>query len=282
MAVCDNFVSLPLQQAHLQRLTELYDQRVREIKGADDLEQYCPHLSRQQVEGLVDQSKRASVVFATPAVLIKGATNDLQLRVDDSKKLVLTFIRTMRTRESYKDTPSHQTTFEERSYSREAMQYANTHWGDQLFVDDWNDVQKVRLIDPSSINENGVPTRGGIIWSAINVEWRFLHSRLKETTLENAWGQHMRFMTMNPILGSELFGGRSFNVGDYCSLCSYGFENISSPVDRQAHCIECKLIIRSDLDGANHLTNKLPFCIPLHFSNDELFPNWNLFEEAAK
>lgn len=184
---------------------------------AEDMASVCPHLTKEQA---LAAFRCDSGHVACPPLRIRGGHNVIAF-YKDWKKPTLTHAFSGRTLKSYANGKKHGDIFTPSIYMEEAMLYAEDNWGDELIQDNWVDVIRFHIQDPTNLSKNGSPMTTHTLMVTINRDWNELindHSKPESQLLDDA----IMEMSLDPLIMNELKGGRGGFTQYNCAFCGHG------------------------------------------------------------
>lgn len=132
---------------------------------------------------------------------------------------------TLRTRRSYADRKSHGDVFTKSQYMERAMAFAESDWGNELVIDNWDCVGQFYVQDPTDLvvdaYHRGDPRTKAVLGVAFNRDFNSIindHSKPESELFDDA----VSHMTLDSIEFSELRGGRGGYTEFNCAYCTSG------------------------------------------------------------
>ena len=212
--------------------------------AADDMARFCPHLSKEQA---VEALMAGSGYVACPSLLVRGAFQIVRYygewveaihvsRVNDGEvdasitgtknhPPLLSYAHAGRTPRSYADGRRHGDVFTPYTYMDEAMRFAEENWGDELIYDDWDSTVTFYIQDPTDlINDRyhkDYPRTKAILYVTLNCDLNEINNSVSSPGSE-LFDEAICQMTTDPLIWSELKGGRGGYTRFNCAHCGSG------------------------------------------------------------
>lgn len=216
---------------HLENLTDLFElgPNGQMVSARSHVRKYCPHLTGEQISGLIKEALEHSVYFATPAVYVKGSYHLLCLSATTSelgaqaKRIVrIQYTGVIRMEGAYTIQEDHGDLFFDFRFSKAAIDYSEAHWPSVMVADDWRVYQEVRF-----------SSKATTLYLTTREMVRADSSSPINELLSDTWSRSLARFTLNPVEGAELKGGRSEETIAYCNepgatshKVSFGKENV--------------------------------------------------------
>lgn len=207
----------------------------------EDMARFCPHISKEQA---VKSFLSGSGIVACPSLFVRNGYQILSYQKEwvetvkvehpiTSDVIILTknhparlsWFGSGRTIESYKDRKPHGDVFHNYKHIAEAINFANSNWGEALVLDDWEAVMEIYLQDPSDlVNDryhDGDPRTKMVIYLALNRDLNSIindRSRPESDQLNDA----IVHITNDQIIWAEIRGGRGQYTEFNCARCGSG------------------------------------------------------------
>src|SRR6185436_19699202 len=112
-----------------------------------DMALLCPHLTTEQALAAFNSG---SGYVACPSLRVKNAFQIVSFLKESTGPAILKYSYAGRTPESY-DNIKKRGEFLIYPHTAEAIEFANTNWGDELILDTWVDVSEFHIEDPSDL-----------------------------------------------------------------------------------------------------------------------------------
>ncbi|KKS69948.1 MAG: hypothetical protein UV41_C0040G0004 [Candidatus Daviesbacteria bacterium GW2011_GWA2_42_7] len=186
-----------------------------------DFEAVCPHLTPEQIaQAFTPKQKDEDVYVAVPPVKVRRGYLVISYSFGDTPRLGLAFSKRTPASYKFKSQVQHDI-FYKTAFEDEAMIYAECNWWDMLVLDSWTDYGEVYLQDPMQLDFRLRPHTVCIIHWTVNRQWNTLINdhRAPESKL---WNKALVEITIDPIEGMEIKGGRGGFTEFNCAFCGYG------------------------------------------------------------
>lgn len=195
----------------------------------EDIKALCPHLS-------IDEAMKAfeadSGYLACPPLKVKGAFQIIGYRKGKSKaiegcepKLSLAKINWSfagRAAGLYYGINPANDTYTHYRFSEEAIKFAEDNWGQELIADDWSDVVKFIIKDPSDLADTrwhkDQPKLKAILYVTLDCKLSEINPG-KQMPESVAFDKHILYMTIDKAIRHELKAARSGHVHHNCAYC---------------------------------------------------------------
>lgn len=210
----------------------------------EDMAMLCPHLTKKKA---IAAFSKGSGYVACPSLRIRNAFQIVSLSKEWEDKLTVARVKSGeidasvtgikihparlnwsyagRTRKSYVGCKKQGGGFHPYPHMSEAIQFSNENWGNELILDNWVDVIEFYIQDPTDLYQEG-PGRGSpktkvVVYIGLNRPWNDLIndcSKPQTALIDEAISE----MTLDPVVGQEIMGGRGIFSKYNCAYCCHG------------------------------------------------------------
>lgn len=207
---------------------------------AEDMARMCPHLAQDQA---VAAFTTGGGFVACPPLRVRNGFQILSYRKEWVEEIkvwrrdtqVVTGTKNHpprldwsyagRTPASYANGKSHGDVFGNYKHVDEAVKFAEDNWGAELVLDDWVSVVEFYIQDPTDlVNDRyhtDYPRTKVALYVTLNRDWNEIindRSKPESELIDEAISQ----MTLDPVVGYEIKGGRGASTEFNCAHCGAG------------------------------------------------------------